>query len=130
MFCWLNLIKHITFNISKLNLWRCQLIVEFNLSRVYCKQTSMYHAAYGHFDLSRVSCAQTLSIDTSVIRIPFLVSVVHIIVLVTITFYYINCSSIVGVKQIPLWVHLNFSPLQETSSQGPNQTTLTKARVP
>ena len=39
-------------------------------------------------------------------------------------------SSIAGVKQIPLWVHLNFSPLQETSSQGPNQTTLTKARVP
>jgi hypothetical protein len=47
----------------------------------------MYHAAYGHFDLSRVSCAQTLSIDTSVILIPFLVSAVYIIVLVTITFY-------------------------------------------
>ena len=28
-------------------------------------------------------------------------------------------SSIVGVNQIPLWVHLNFSPLHETSSQGP-----------
>ena len=41
-----------------------------------------------------------------------------------------NKSSIAGTKQIPLWVHLNFSPLQETSSQGPNQTTLTKARVP
>ena len=39
-------------------------------------------------------------------------------------------SSIAGTKQIPLWAHLNFSPLQETSSQGPNQTTLTKARVP
>ena len=47
----------------------------------------MNHAAYGHFDLSRVSCVQTLSIDTSVIRIPFLVFVAHIIVLVTITFY-------------------------------------------
>ena len=28
-------------------------------------------------------------------------------------------SSIVGINQIPLWVHLNFSPLHETSSQGP-----------
>ena len=28
-------------------------------------------------------------------------------------------SSIVGTKQIPLWVHLNFPPLHETSSQGP-----------
>ena len=47
-FCWLNLsnIRHLTFP----NLWRCQLIVEFNLSRVYCKRTlpmdtSIYHAA-------------------------------------------------------------------------------------
>ena len=37
MFCWLNLsnIKHLTFP----NLWRYQLTVEFNLSRVYCKRT-------------------------------------------------------------------------------------------
>ena len=40
-------------------------------------------------------------------------------------------SSIVGTKQIPLWVHLNFSPLQETSSQGNlNQTTLTQLAWP
>ena len=40
-------------------------------------------------------------------------------------------SSIVGINQIPLWVHLNFSPLQETSSQGnQNQTTLTQLAWP
>ena len=42
-----------------------------------------------------------------------------------------DISSIVGTKQIPLWVHLNFSPLQETSSQGnQNQTTLTQLAWP
>ena len=77
MFCWLNLsnIEHLTFP----NLWRCQLTVEFNLSRVYCKRTlpmdtSIYHAANRHF----VSCKQTLSTDTSVICFPFLASVVYI----------------------------------------------------
>ena len=33
--------------------------------------------------------------------------------------YYEIYSSIVGINQIPLWVHLNFPPLRETSSQGP-----------
>ena len=35
------------------------------------------------------------------------------------SFISIESSSIVGSNQIPLWVHLNFSPLHETSSQGP-----------
>ena len=64
-----------------------KILVDQVYSYCYWKQTSMNHAAYGHFDLSRVSCVQTLSIDTSVIRIPFLVFVVHIIVLVMMTFY-------------------------------------------
>ena len=71
------------------NLWQCQLTVEFNLSRIYCKQmlpmdTSIYHAANRHF----VSCKQTLSMDTSVICFPFLVSVVYIIFLVWIWLCY------------------------------------------
>ena len=44
-----------------------KILVDQVCSYCYWKQTSMNHAAYGHFDLSRVSCVQTLSIDTSVI---------------------------------------------------------------